>query len=187
MAKPATVENTADKVTYSPIPQFDLSELFEEFPPSAIPSRDPNSAMVGRLKKVMRGPETEYGSPWIAIFEGVTGEYAAASDDDEDMPSSEKIVPGREYTLWMFHQTLLSQMLEVRPKVGEIFAVRYIGKRVKKAAKNKPENKRRREDYYHAYRVVCPERARITRVEATWDDVAGSESVTAEETGNIPF
>lgn len=153
-------------VKSSASPEYDLTELFEEYPPSTI-SVENGDPIVGRVVKVLRGPVNEYGSPYILVYQGISGQYVppGSSDDEDESKPPENIVAGEQYTLWLLHRTLLDRFLELRPKVDEVFAVRYTGKRLKRGKTGK-----RRDDYYHAYRVVCPERGR-ERATLTWDQV----------------
>lgn len=109
---------------------------------------------VATFARLDRGPENEYGTPFIAIFTDLAG---------DDAPESET----GEWGLWLIHTTALSGLKELRPAAGERVAFRYDGKRDSKTRKDRngePVS-------YHAYTFGCPDRPVEQKAAATWDSI----------------
>lgn len=88
---------------------------------------------------------------------------------------------GKEWSIWCFHEALLSQFVSASPQSGDAIAVLYLGK-VK--AKNPTPG---RSDTYHNYRVV---KDGETAKAIDWQTLGGKAPAKPEEepsTDDIPF
>ena len=114
------------------------------------------SEFVGTFIRLDQGPENEYGTPWIVVFQGsVSGVMTPGLNTD-----GESMVDGHEYGFWLIHSTALSQFRDAHPEPGERFACLYEGTRTGKSSGRE----------YHSYKVICPDRA-VAGVQATWDTI----------------
>lgn len=138
---------------------------FPTYPASAIPVE--GVPMRGRFVRLDQGPENEYGTPWIAVFDAVDGLYRPAVNA-EPLP----LEPGQRYGLWLIHSVLREQMRTARPAPGEMFAVLYKGQKIVRGTAGT-----RNERKYYAYQVDMPERS-APAADASWDSVAESADET---------
>jgi hypothetical protein len=92
----------------------------QDFPRSWVPS-EADPSIVGEFLRLEQGT-TAYGPARIVVL---------------------KTKDGSERSVWLFHTVLRNEFARVRPKVGELVAVRYLGK--KQGAQGQA---------YESYRVV---------------------------------
>ncbi len=109
----------------------------QDFPRSWVPSeQDPT--IVGEFRRLEQGA-TAYGPARIVVL---------------------KTQDGAERSIWLFHAVLKNEFARVRPKVGELIAVRFLGRKQGAAGQS-----------YSAYRVV----AQRDEGAPDWDALDGSE------------
>ena len=79
-----------------------------------------------------------------------------------------EVIPGAEYTMHLFSQTLYDQFVSLKPEMGELFVTRYVGTRSSGSRVDKdgaPVD-------YHLFAVMCPDRPIVTAPTLTWDDLS---------------
>ncbi len=111
----STVPNSNDR--------FDNLErqAAQDFPKSWVPSES-DPTIVGEFLRLEQGT-TAYGPARIVVV---------------------RTKDGTEKSVWLFHAVLKNEFSRVRPKVGELVALRYLGKKQGAQGQN-----------YEAYRVVA--------------------------------
>lgn len=133
----------------------DRGEFIRRYPTTLRPAVD--EEFVGTFKRIDRGPDGEYGRPYIAVF-----------DLDKGVQHDGTVLePGTEVGLWLIHSVALNGLKELRPEPGERVAGVYLGTRVTKATAGLPEKQQRT---YHVYRFACPDRAEAQPV-TSWDAI----------------
>lgn len=145
----------------APAVEDDDRALFKTFAPSALPVQD--KPFFGRFSRLLIGPENEYGRPLIVEFVAERGLIRTV-----DGGPIVTMNAGETYGLWLLHETLLNGFKEGRPEKGELFGVLYSGQRVKKAALKAGRDGTEKEDRYHDYSVIFPDRE-IVDDETSWD------------------
>lgn len=148
----------------------DVHIEFPEFAPSAIPV--PDAPIVGKFLKLLRGPESDQGfrRPTIVEFEAVSGSARRFVDGD--------VTPleiGNTFSLWLLHDVILDRFMEARPEKGERFALKYLGRIAKKDALKAGRDGTDKEDQYHGYAFVMPDRD-VVDDEITWDELYSTHS-----------
>jgi len=93
----------------------------QEFPRSWVPSES-DPSIVGEFRRLEQGT-TAYGPARIVVI---------------------RTKDGAERSIWLFHAVLKNEFSRVRPKVGELVAIRYLGKKQGAAGQS-----------YEAYRVIA--------------------------------
>ena len=136
-----------------------LDKLEEEFPTSVQLAE--GDAIEGIFEKVDQGYTREYGQKYLIIFDGIQGTY-----HDVKTKKQKKFVKGEKYTLWLFHDALLSQAKRERPKTGEHFAAKNLGKRTPESGGNA----------YVNYRFIVDRE----KQETTWDAIDNTNTVDNE-------
>lgn len=91
----------------SPDDREKLEEALEQEYPETFVFDDTNNKLIGVFVRVDTGP-SEYGPVPIAVLED----------------------GGKEYGVWMFHAVLRNQFAQVKPRVGELVGVKYLGKKM---------------------------------------------------------
>ncbi len=137
-------------------------DLFEVFAPSVIPVPlgTGTSVIIGEFVAVTQGPKNEYGIPLVVEFSAIAGE--SIDSNGELWP----LVPGEHYSLWLLHSTLRDSFIEARPPVGEKFAVKHFGRKLKKGADEDLDS-----SYYQHIAAVFPDREKVDKT-ISWDDAA---------------
>lgn len=154
----------ADQLLFDESAQPD-GYVFPTFPATAIPVE--GVPLRGRFVRLDQGPEGEYGTPWIVVFDAVDGLYKPAVNAG-DLP----LEPGQRYGLWLIHSVLREQMRAARPAPGEMFAVLYKGQKIVRGTENATKPRQ-----YYAYQVDMPERS-APATATSWDAVAESADET---------
>lgn len=93
----------------------------QDFPKSWVPS-EADPSIVGEFRRLEQGT-TAYGPARIVVL---------------------RTKDGAERSVWLFHAVLKNEFSRVRPKVGELVAIRYLGKKQGAAGQS-----------YEAYKVVA--------------------------------
>lgn len=120
------------------------------------------SEFVGTFIRLDQGPENEYGTPWIVVFQGSVSAVMTPGVNTADEPMED----GVEYGFWLIHSTALSQFKDAQPEPGERFACLYRGLRKSKTRRDRQGNPVE----YHAYSVICPDRqVPGVTAEISWD------------------
>ncbi len=104
--------------------EINPDDLFVTFAPSArpVPMGGPDDVIIGEFVAVTRGPENEFGRPFIVEFSAHTG--TTLTSDGEIV----SLVNGEHYSLWLLSTSMLKSFVEARPTVGERFAVKHLGR-----------------------------------------------------------
>jgi hypothetical protein len=134
---------------------------FKTFAPSALPVQ--GEPFYGTFSRLLVGPENEFGRPLIVEFVAEKGVIRTV-----DGGPLVTVTPGETYGLWLLHETLLNGFKESRPEKGERFGVLYSGQRVKKAALKAGRDGTDKEDRYHDYSVILPDRP-VADDETSWE------------------
>jgi hypothetical protein len=133
---------------HNPNASFDDLEqqAAQDFPKSWVPSES-DPSIVGEFLRLEQGT-TAFGPARIVVL---------------------KTKDGNERSLWLFHSVLKNEFNRVRPKVGELVAVRYLGKKQGAAGQK-----------YESYRVI----AQRDESAPDWDSL-GSEDDDGGDWGPI--
>lgn len=116
-------QDTPSEVEHSAPDDFRAS-LSRDLPTSII-FRDEGDFIIGEFVSVQIADNgSEYGPAPVAVILCHSG-HANGDDLDSD----------REYSVWFFHATLLSQAKNLKPHKGERVGITYRGERVAKDAK----------------------------------------------------
>lgn len=135
---------------------------YNDFPPALLPAVDVDC--IGTFEQLLLGPEYDFGQgpvrPLVMVLRMESGS-GYVSRDDQTMYD---VYPGERKSVWLIHSVLIDRMRELRPKEGERVALRYLGTRRKKGAKEGEKN-----TDYNAWKAVCPDRP--SEIQTTsWDD-----------------
>lgn len=126
------------------------AELDREYPKAWVPHEQGHpTEIAGIVKRLETANTRQYGPKHVVIIE------------DEN---------GAEWSIWLLHAALVTQMTRVRPAAGEPIAVRYLGKRLSQATGNE----------YDDYKVAS---LRADGAQLDWDaiDPAGGPTFPATQ------
>lgn len=135
-----------------------LAELDKDFPESWIPEK-PGDTIVGVLVRGSTAP-TQFGPAPVL--------HLATDDGDR--------------SVWVFYETLKSELRRLKPAAGEKVAIRYVGE--EKAKNPKPG----RSATYHSYKVAVDRPIGTDKLD--WDGLLGAPEPVASpepDSDEIPF
>ena len=171
MSSKTLVDTTTGELRTLDIPANDVTEFLVtqginpadiawELPPAIFLNEVEGAMLAFRFRDVTIAEVSEYGPSPVISFRAEAGYAVASKSGPVD------IIPGEEYSMHLFAQTLHDRFIELAPEFNELVVVRYCGTR----ASGQRTDKDGAAVEYGAYVVVCPARPEIKQT-TSWSEL----------------